>query len=73
MVKSGLLSTTVTTSEAVELAETGWRYAIELQLDGTTSRIQVPLTQYRRTGLCRHCRIPDRPPESLRSSQFPDR
>ena len=40
----GLLLPTEPTSAKLDLAETGWRYAVEVQPDGTTKKIQVPLT-----------------------------
>ena len=44
MVKSRLESPTLPILQAVDLAETGWRYAVEMQPDGTARKIQVPLT-----------------------------
>ncbi len=44
MVKSGLLLRTVPNDPAAVLAETGWRYVEEVQPDGTTKNIRVPLT-----------------------------
>ncbi len=44
MVESGLLSPTVATSQAEDLALTGWRDVEEMQPDGTVKKIQVPLT-----------------------------
>ncbi|MBC6480244.1 MAG: Uma2 family endonuclease [Hormoscilla sp. GM7CHS1pb] len=44
MVESGLPSPTVPTEPSVDIALTGWRYEEQVQPDGTTENIMVPLT-----------------------------
>ncbi|MBC6475985.1 MAG: hypothetical protein GDA48_26850 [Hormoscilla sp. GM102CHS1] len=44
MVKSGLRLATVPTAQVADLASTGWRDVEQVQPDGTTKTIPVPLT-----------------------------